>query len=423
MPHVRTCLSLLGAGSLLLAGYADGDPFLGQHLLYLSSYAHIEAKAFDGVRIWGNAGTIWRDIEPVRGQFDFSRMDGLVAAAGARKLDVIHTLGQTPFWASSRPWEIGNMGFGAAAPPKNMNDWSDYVSQVVNRYRDRIGAYEVMNEPRVPEVVRAISPGFYSGSTAQLVEMTLRVQEAVRKNAPAAKVICPAMDGETGPARLQYFLALGGGKYCDVIGFHFYLAHQSVADYRSLLGRVRAAMKQNGIGDKPIWDTETGMMVAQSGYNVRPREPTGPLSVVYGDTEAARHMAKQVLAALQGGVARTYWFAHDSSSMGSTLPDKNTGELNALGVAYRTLRTWLGGTTLGVCTVGDALGDCSLMRGQQRYARIVWGEHDSRTSLMAGKVRRLALLDGSMRNVADLTSDDQPDTLSNHFQDPMLLVY
>jgi len=400
------------------------SPFFGQHVFYLPTYAQLDGKAFDGIRIWGNAGTTWRDLEPVPGDYDFSQMDGYVNAAVSRGMDVVYTLGQTPVWASSRPGEPGNMGQGVAAEPRDMNDWSDYVRTVAKRYRGKIGAYEVMNEPRVPEAIRPYSPGFFSGSTASLIEMTRRTREALNAMAPGTRVVCPAMDGgEQGVKRLQYFLSHGGGQFCDVIGFHFYLRTQSVSEFQRLLSQVHQVMAQNGQAGKPLWDTEIGMLVAQSGYHVTAPERAGPLGVVYSEQDAARRMAKLMLAAMAGGVARTYWFAHDSSSMGSTLPDKRLGSLNALGMGYQHLHAWLAGGSLGACAVGDEQGDCHVQHPDRATDRIVWGPVLTRDVLLQNHVRKISFLNGSRLRVGPLFDDQTLATMSHQFQDPILLSY
>jgi hypothetical protein len=410
-------------GVLLSGAGASPLPFFGQHLFYLPSFQLLPSHAFDGLRLWNSSGTEWRDVEPARGQYDFRRMDGFVAAGGARQLDLLYTLGQTPRWASARPDENGNSGLGAAAEPRDMNDWSDYVRTVVARYRGKIATYEMQNEPRIPEAVAPWSPGFFSGSTASLIEMTRRAHAVLSQLDPGAKLVCPAMDGqEQGVKRLQYFLAHGGGQYCEVIGFHFYLKTQSLAEFQDLLAQVRQVMAQNGQGGKPLWDTETGMQVAQSGYNLMP-VANGPRGPVYDDRDAGRSMVKLLLAAMSGGVARTYWFAYDSSSMGSTLANKKQGKLNVLGQDYQQLHAWLSQVTLGACTVSDAQGDCRIQRHGHPYGRIVWGLPYRRSALLQERVRQIGLLDSRYLNVRSLSDDPALAQLSHQFRDPMLLLY
>jgi hypothetical protein len=207
-----------------------------------------------------------------------------------------------------------------------------------------------------------------------------------------------------------------------VIGFHFYLKTQSLAEFQDLLAQVRQVMAQNGQGGKPLWDTETGMQVAQSGYNLTP-VANGPKGPVYDERDAGRSMVKLLLAAMSGGVERTYWFAYDSSSMGSTQPNKKQQQLNVLGVDYQQLHAWLMRANLGACTVSDSQGDCRVQRDGQLSGRIVWGTPYTRGELLQAGVHRIELLDGRRISVAGLSDGPALAQLSNQFRDPMLLSY
>lgn len=408
---------------LRLTQATDPPVFLGQHLFYLSSYNAIPPSMFDGVRLWATEGTTWRDLQPTSGPFNFSRLDMHIDSALARKMDVLYTLGQTPRWASARPDEPGNMGEGAAAEPKSMDDWAAYVRAVATRYKGKVRAYEVMNEPRIPEAIRPYSPGFFSGTTDKLVQMTKIVHEIVKAEDPMARVICPPMDGaKLGVKRLDYFLSRGGGAYCDVLAFHFYLSTQTVAEMNSLISDLKSIRHKHGLDDLPIWDTEIGMLVAQSGNNVKAREEaTGAFSRTFDEKDASSLMLKLILASRLGGIERTYWFAHDSSFMGSTLPNKNDGKLNMLGVGYAQAKFWLSGKQVMNCPVTDEQADCKLLVGSQTAGRIVWGKQLTVQSLMDGNVKTVCFLNGEKYSV-DILTDDKLSELTRKYIDPVYLV-
>jgi len=89
-------------------------------------------------RLW-DMKTAWKDVNPSKGVFDWSVLDMRVAqseATGARPMLV---LGLTPTWAASDP-NAGDArwGLGTASPPKDINDWKNYVQAVVSRYGNRI---------------------------------------------------------------------------------------------------------------------------------------------------------------------------------------------------------------------------------------------------------------------------------------------
>ena len=74
----------------------------------------------------------------------------------------------------------GAFGPGSAQPPANMADFDTYVRAVMERYRGRIDGYEVWNEPG--------SPQFFTGTPAQMGQMTAIVARAADDIDPAAYV-------------------------------------------------------------------------------------------------------------------------------------------------------------------------------------------------------------------------------------------
>ena len=398
--------------------------FFGQHVFYPDSYAAIPYKAFDGIRIWGNPKTLWRDVEPRQGIYDFSTLDLHVRLAESHGMDIMYTLGQTPTWASARPNESGNFGLGAAAEPVNMNDWSDYVRTVAQRYHGRISAYEVMNEPRIGEAIKMYSPGFFSGSTSQLVRMTELAAQAIRAADSRALVVCPAMDGsDLGIKRLEYFLAEGGGSNCDVIGFHFYLKTGSINEFTSLLAQIHQLMVRYNLQNKQIWNTEMGVLVGSSGSQVRSGAAGSALAKIYSDDEAASLMVKVQVASSNGGVARTYWFAHDSSSMGSTLPNKKTGQLNGLGQAYANAKEWFSnGRKVRGCSLSDSQANCAVYEGNELVGRVVWGIPLEPSSWLAANpgLVKVHLFNGLTLNMRSSNASSLS-ALTRNFADPVFI--
>jgi hypothetical protein len=389
---------VLGASHHLAAAAGAASPvFLGNHVFYAPSYASTSKSMFSGVRLWASQGTTWRDIQPTADEFNFSALDAHVNSASAKGFEIVLTLGQTPRWASSRPNEGGNMGMGAAAEPREMSAWAKYVFAVVSRYQGRIAAYEVMNEPRVPEAVAPWSPGFFSGSAGKLVEMTRITRDVVRSIDPKAKIICPSMDGaEHGLKRLAVFLAEGGGEYCDVIGFHLYLSTLRLPELRHLIGRIQQIMVKYGVGDKPLWNTETGILVAESGNDVKPKGNEGAFSRVFDGPEAARFAGRYIITSHALGVQRTYWFAHDCTACGSLTPNKKQGRLNALGIALQELNGWLADRTLQACSIQAETLECRVVTTTGEWVGTVyWGEIHQDSKWSALGFRQVRRLDGT----------------------------
>ena len=83
----------------------------------------------------------WRDIEPSRGLFDWSHSDWIVDTCEEAGLKLLVRVDHQPEWAG------GN--YPTNGPPDNYHDLGDFLYAVATRYRGRIAAYEVWNEPNL----------------------------------------------------------------------------------------------------------------------------------------------------------------------------------------------------------------------------------------------------------------------------------
>lgn len=106
------------------------------------------------LRLW-DCGVTWKDINPEPGVFNFDRLEKLVSFAESKGVDHITlVLGMTPQWAAREPhtehfapW----LGPGTNSAPHTMSDWTDYVKAVVKRFKGRIHAYQIWNEPQLKD--------------------------------------------------------------------------------------------------------------------------------------------------------------------------------------------------------------------------------------------------------------------------------
>ena len=89
------------------------------------------------------SGVYWNVVETAPGQYDFSRLDDIVATAEDRRAQPMVVLGFTPTFHSEKP--------NSATPAATMPDeaaWRAWVSAVADRYRDRLD-YQVWPEPNI----------------------------------------------------------------------------------------------------------------------------------------------------------------------------------------------------------------------------------------------------------------------------------
>jgi polysaccharide biosynthesis protein PslG len=97
----------------------------------------------------------WSRIEKVRGQFDFSGVDAVLADADARGLHLLAMLGFGNALYPSRSGAAPSTTLPLDPspvelfPPTDSNDYARFVAAVVDRYQRRISAYEFWNEPNI----------------------------------------------------------------------------------------------------------------------------------------------------------------------------------------------------------------------------------------------------------------------------------
>ncbi|HEV2281550.1 MAG TPA: hypothetical protein VGX75_04065 [bacterium] len=353
---------------------------------------------------WRTGHSSWWHLEPARDQWQFGQLDRDVALAQRHHVELLLILDSTPTWASARPGEPGCCG-SHAPPGKNaeaarLEDWQRYVRTVAARYRGRVHAYELWNEP---------NEGFFTGTVAALVELDRVAYQALKQVDPAITVVSPAFTwhGGEGVRYLDRYLALGGAQYADAVGFHFYVAPRPP---EAMLPRIQAAedvLAKHGVAGKPLWNTETGWNILNHDKNPAPEEFAGkPLT----DVEAAGVVARSYLLSWAAGVARLYWYTWGDQAMALNEYDGRTPKLAA--TAYAVAQRWLIGARVTSCA-SDAAGTwvCELAR-TGGPARVLWnpGRTVEYTVPGAWDVRRIETVAGtaSAPAAASLTVGPSP---------------
>ena len=205
----------------------------------------------------------WDQIERRRGEPDWATWDTIVEACAGRDLRVLAVLDGTPAWA--RPEAAGHTPL---VPPREVADWGAYAGQVAQRYRGRVVAYQLWDEPNLAGHWgdRFVDPAAY---TTLLREGAIRVRAAD----PGAIVLLAALAPtlETGPLNLNEVdflrgvIEAGGAPFFDVVSVQPYgFGHApdaavapSVLAY-GRVGLVRRELVRLGMGDRPVWATAWG---------------------------------------------------------------------------------------------------------------------------------------------------------------------
>lgn len=328
-------------------------------------------------RLW-DVDVNWPNLEPQKGQWRWTRLDAVVSLAEQRGWQVIIPLAFSPRWGSARPNEDAfsdSARLGWSAEPANMDDWRNYVRTVAARYRGRAHIYEVWNEPN--------NRNFFTGTTAQLVALAREAYAAIKLVDPSAIVVSPAAahNAGTGLAYLDRYLALGGGSYADVIGYHFYIDAEPPERLPVHIASVRQIMTRYELGGKPLWNTEASWAAGQIRFS--------------SDDEQSAWLARAYVLNWAAGVEQFDWYAWDNRvypSIYMLQADLRTPAKPA--AAYAQIRRWLLGARMAAAGA-DASGTWTvkLNRPDNTIAYVVWNPNRSLSMTIPPAWRATRLVD------------------------------
>lgn len=265
--------------ALLVAACRPGGPpprptptppvstLLGVHTRFTDEAEEAKiARSLDLVREMG-AGWIveyfpWAYHEPVRGRYEWEHVDQVVEHALARGIRVIARVDMVPAWA--RP---------PGGPPKGLlteryPDYAAFLGAFAARYRGRLAAILVWNEPNVD-----FEWGFRPVSVAEYAELLRQAYASVKAADPEVLVLAAGLAPtlEESPralsdlAFLRQLYAAGAGGSFDGLAAHAYgwrePPDQPPASDRLNFRRVellRQVMVEHGDAARPIFVTEAG---------------------------------------------------------------------------------------------------------------------------------------------------------------------
>ena len=309
--------------------------------------------------------TAWEGLEPHKGEWHFEKLDQAVSIAEMHGAEVLLTLGYPAPWAALDPILARNNMYVAQCP-RDMADWENYVRSVARRYKGRIKYYELMNEPLFTEIDEGVLDKRYF-PVARMVDMARIAKYEIGKADPAAKIVSMSPSGNVfGIKRIDAFLSAGGGKYIDVVGFHYY--SNTAEDIPFLVAETRKVMQRHGLENMPLWNTESGF------YILDPKTPYRKLAPeeqpAYDMAQGSAMVSRSLILGAASGIDRFFYYSWDIPSM--SLTSNKGAAVNDAGLAYITTVRWLRGATIEGCQSEDnRLWMCTLSR-VNRKARILW---------------------------------------------------
>jgi hypothetical protein len=273
--------------AVTLAGQAraqDADASRFGVNAHLAGDPLLEKLADIGIK-WYRIDIGWSDVEKVEGQREWADIDRVVDFCGRRGLRVYGTIAYTPSWASGSN--------DPAAPPRDASKYHDFVREVARRYRGRVHAFGIWNEPNLGL--------FWKGTKQQYLDQILLPGLRILKEEVPEIPRCGPDLSSSGNYRKDWLepILRAAGSQLDVITQHQYDGKDTVSGRVKELDSLRSYLQGAGQGGKPFWLTEIGWMT--------------------GKKVSANDQASNLKGIYQAMLSRSWWsktFWYDSHGVG-----------------------------------------------------------------------------------------------------------
>ena len=244
----------------------------------------------------------WNAIEKQRGRYDWRFWDMLVDEAEAAGIQLIPYVAYTPGWAAGNPDQFWKR------PPTDPKFYADFMYQIASRYRGRIHAWEIWNEPDITE--------YWMGSVDQFATLVRMAAASIRHADPAATLVLAGMSKGPSPFFEELVRRYHIERVVDVIAMHGYpeswLEERAETVYQSWINRMNSLVTNDG-ARRDFWVNEMGY----ADYRYSPsRANKYGVSALFPhehtpEFAAASLFKAQVMALASGKVSLTAWYRID----------------------------------------------------------------------------------------------------------------
>lgn len=334
------------------------------------------------LRLWSSQ---WQGLQPEPKKWNWETLDAEVEKA--KGVPIVLVLGTTARWASVRPDEE-NVPWpdrpGTTAPPKRIEDWEKYVAAVAQRYRGKVRAYELWNEPT--------SAWFWAGSPEELAKLTRSAARVLRSIDPKAIILSPSGTQTQDKYRdyiawFEEFARAGGMEGVDAVAWHLYTDGAPEEKLLRDVLKVREMMGRLGLGDRELWITEGGYLKAAGSPD--------PINA----EQAVALLSRYLLVGMTQGMDSFYYYAWNEAA-DNAFAFRGDGVM-PVARAWSRVGEWITqGEAIGVAKSLDGIWAVKVKRdGGEGY--IVWrGKGKMRLRVPLGwKIDRVMDLNGAVEKV------------------------
>jgi hypothetical protein len=218
---------------------------------------------------WVKEQVVWRDMEPIKGKYDFATLDSSLPQLSKAGIRVLLSVAKAPIWARDKG-AITNKPGQYDGPPANPQDLADFLTVMIKKYPGMIHAVEVWNEPNLDRewatAPKALDAGRY-------VTLLKTAHDAIKVVDPNIIVISAALSPTganiAGAAMddFNYFKMMvdaGVLRYADCVGAH----HNGInvpptADYSAIPNRPNVRFRGPWANPHHSWAFKSTL----EGYN------------------------------------------------------------------------------------------------------------------------------------------------------------
>lgn len=303
----------------------EPDPAVRERVVQMAAQAGFK---------WLRQEFVWEDIE-IHGKGDFEdrrhepyrsawvKYDNIVDLADKVGMQLIVRVSNPPAWTRQQGNDVG-----AYAPPDNVQDFADFVSVLVQRYRGRIRYYQLWNEPNIyPEWGNyTISPEDYTrllcagAAAARAADPdVVIINGALASTIVLQPAAVPPRNALNDLIYLQRMYDAGASDCFDIVAMQGYGLWSGPSD-RRMNPRVlnfarplfmRDLMVANGDAHKAIW-------ISEMNWNAVPDDVPDKRFGQVGEEQQGRYLQRAYERIQHDwpwlGVANTWYFKRPDES-------------------------------------------------------------------------------------------------------------